>query len=193
LDKALDRDAPQEDLLALLAALRLKTGDAAGAQSLYELGETKLPHSDRWLKGLVKIHLESGDDAKLAPALKRLADLEPDNTTARKKLTQLALSAKDFKAAEDYARRGIHFDVADASSHAALAAALAGQNEYAAAVEEFETALRLDESSADWLAGLARSQIALGKLDQARATVDRLKGLDAKHPALEALQKATEQ
>jgi tetratricopeptide (TPR) repeat protein len=189
LDKALDRQVPHEDVLALLAALKLKT-DTAAAQALYELGDAKLPHSDRWLKGLVKIHLQSGDDAKLAPLLKRLADLEPDNVTARKKLAQLALAAKDFQAAADYARQGIYADVQDGPSHAALAAALAGLGKYKAASEEFETALRLDDSQADWQAGLARSLIALAQLDEARTAIDRLKQLDAKHPDLETLQKA---
>jgi tetratricopeptide (TPR) repeat protein len=190
LDKALDRNAPQEDLLALLAALRLKADDAPAARSLYELGEAKLPHSDRWLKGLVKIHLDAGNDAKLAPLLRRLAELEPDNATARKKLAELALAAKDFKAAADYARHGIYADVADAPAHAAFARALAGLGDHAAAVGEFATALQLDDTQPDWLAGLARSQIALGNLEEARTALERLKRLDAKHPHLDSLQKA---
>ena len=72
LEQALDRQSPQEDLLALLAALRLQAGDTAAAETLYELGDATLPYSDRWVKGLVKIHLQSGDEAKLLPLLKRL-------------------------------------------------------------------------------------------------------------------------
>jgi predicted Zn-dependent protease len=190
LEKALDRESPQEDLLALLAALKLKATDAAAAQSLYELGDAKLPLSDRWLKGLVKIHLQSGDNASLAPLLKRLVELEPDNVPARKKLAELALAAKDYAAAAQYARDGIYADVQDGASHAALASALAGLGKHEPAVEEFETALRLDDSQADWQAGLARSLVALGKLDEARIAIGRLQELDAKHPALESLQKA---
>ena len=193
LEKALDRDAPQEDLLALLAALKLKAADTAAAQSLYELGDAKLPHSDRWLKGLVKIHLQSGDSAKLTPLLKRLVELEPDNHVARKKLAELALAAKDYQSAAELARHGIYADVQDGASHAALAAALAGLGKHEPAVEEFETALRLDDSQADWQAGLTHSLIALGKLDEARTAIARLKELDAKHPALESLQKAAQE
>jgi predicted Zn-dependent protease len=118
--------------------------------------------------------------------------LEPDNVVARKKLAELALAAKDYTAAAEYARYGIYADVQDGPSHASLAFALAGLGKHRAAAEEFETALSLDKSQADWQAGLARSLIAQGKFPKARTAIDRLKDLDAKHPDLESLQKATQ-
>ncbi|MEX2176694.1 MAG: tetratricopeptide repeat protein [Pirellulaceae bacterium] len=144
LEQALDESAPQEDALALLAALRLRAGDKAAAQKLYELGDAKLAHSDRWLKGLVKIHLQSGDAAQLRPLLDRLAEQDPDNVAARKKLAQLSLAAKDFAAAADYATAVIHADVQDAAGHVQLAAALVGQGDRSAAAQEYAVALALD-------------------------------------------------
>ncbi len=190
LEGALDRESPQEDVLALLAALKLQASDNAAAQSLFELGDAKLPQSDRWVKGLVKIHLQAGDDVKLLPVLTRLAELEPENVAVRKKLLQLALAAKDYDRATKLAWQGIYSDVQDAASHAALASALAGQGKHAEAVAEFRTVLKLDEKQADALAGLAQSLLELGKRDEAAAAIDQLKQLDPKHPQLPDLEKA---
>ncbi len=189
LDLALDRQLPHEDVLALLAALKLQTGDIKSAQALYELGDEKLPHSGRWVKGLVKIHLQSGDTNKLLPVLRRLNVLEPDNGPARQKLAELTLAAKDYPAAVALAMRGIHADVEDAASHAVLAAALAGQDKHADAVDEYQVALRLDGSQADWLAALARSLIVLGQNDEARQVVERLRKADRSHAQLPELEK----
>ena len=189
MEKALDKESPQEDLLALLAALKLKANDTAGAQSLYELGDTKLPHSDRWVKGLVKIHLQSGDTIKLLPVLKRLAEFEPVSGTVRQKLAELTLAAKDYSQAAALATRGIHADVEDAASHALLAAALAGQDKHAVAVEEYQVALRLDGDQSDWLAGLAKSLLALDKKDDAREAVERLRKADRDHAQIPELEK----
>ena len=43
LERCLDRGRPQEDLLSLLAGLKLKRGDAAAAAELYELGAANSP------------------------------------------------------------------------------------------------------------------------------------------------------
>jgi tetratricopeptide (TPR) repeat protein len=189
LEPALDKDSPQEDLLALLAALKLQAGDTPAAQALYELGDTKLPHSDRWLKGLVKIHLQAGDSTKLLPLLKRLVELEPDNGAARQKLAELALAVKDYAQAAALATRGIHADVEDAPSHALLAAALAGQAKHAPAVEEYQVALRLNGDQANWLASLATSLLALEMKDLARETIDRLRKAQRDHPQLPDLER----
>jgi Flp pilus assembly protein TadD len=189
LEQALDRQSPQEDLLALLAALRLQAGDMAAARTLYELGDRALPHSDRWVKGLVKIHLQSRDEAKLLPLFKRLYAAEPDNGPVRQKLAELHLAQKDYAAAATLAFGGIHADVEDAASHALLAAALAGQGKHAEAAIEYEVALKLDGAQPSWLAGLAQSLLALDKNDAAREVVQRLRKADQDHPALPDLEK----
>ncbi|MDX1947793.1 MAG: tetratricopeptide repeat protein [Pirellulaceae bacterium] len=189
LEKGLDKSAPQEDLLALLAALKLRGGNSAAALALYELGDAKFPHSDRWVKALAKLHLQAGDDAKLPAVLKRLAVLEPENGAIRKKLAQLAISAQDFAAAEKLAKIAIDLDVHDEQAHALLAAALAGLDKHSAAVEEYTLAIQLDGLQADWRAGLAQSLVKLGKTDAARQALDKLRDLDANHPAIPALEK----
>ncbi len=190
LEQALDREAPHEDVLALLAALKLQAGDTAAAQTLYELGDAKLPHSDRWVKGLVKIHLQSGDIEKLRPVLKRLLALEPENGPVRQKVAGLALVEKDYVRAAELAQRGIHADVEDAASHVLFAAALAGQDKHDEAIEEYQVAVRLDGEQADSLAGLARSLVAQSRKDEARDVVARLRKVAADHPEIRKLEQA---
>jgi tetratricopeptide (TPR) repeat protein len=188
LEQSLDENSPQEDLLALLAALKLKANDTAAALRLYEQGDSKLPHSDRWVKGLVKIHLQSGDSEKLTSVLQRLLVREPDNRVVQQKLAELALTAWDFPRAAALARQTVHTDVEDPAGHALLAAALAGQEKHAAAVEEYETSLKLGGEQAALLAGLARSLIALLKKDDARRVIGRLRELNADDPRLPDLE-----
>jgi tetratricopeptide (TPR) repeat protein len=192
LEKSLDENAPQEDVLALLAALSLKANDTDAAERLYGLGDAKLPHSDRWLKGLVKIHLQSGDNAQLLPLLKRLWQLEPDNGPVRQKLAELALAANDHAFAAELAQRGIHADVEDAASHAQLGQALTALDRHREAAEEYQVALDLDGDKPKWLAGLARSLIATDQRDAAREVVSRLRRAAADHPDLETLEKAVQ-
>src|SRR5262249_45633046 len=105
LEGSLDKSAPREEPLALLAAMKLKAGDSAAAETLYRLGDEHFSASDRWLKGLARIYLNNDDKAKLATVLRRWSELEPDNVTLHKKLAQLAFDAHDFAAARDAATR----------------------------------------------------------------------------------------
>ena len=50
LENCLSRDAPQENLLSLLAGLKLEAGDNAAAAELYELGSQKFPQDIQWLQ-----------------------------------------------------------------------------------------------------------------------------------------------
>ncbi|MCU0880908.1 MAG: tetratricopeptide repeat protein, partial [Pirellulaceae bacterium] len=101
LEPVLDREQPHEEMLALMAAFKLQAKDVQAAESLYALGEAKLPHSDRWTKGLAKIYLQSGDGKRLRPVLKRWLAGEPDNLALRRKLAELALAAKDYAEAAE--------------------------------------------------------------------------------------------
>ncbi len=65
LEKYLDRDAPQENLLALLAGLKLRAEDYSVAAELYELGAKHDPGAARWLKSLAAVYLKAKDTDKL--------------------------------------------------------------------------------------------------------------------------------
>jgi tetratricopeptide (TPR) repeat protein len=187
LEKALNQDTPQEDVLALLGALKLKAEDYAGAESIYVLGEKHFPASDRWAKGLARIYLHDENNEKLPPVLTKLANLEPDSITLRKKLAELANQAKEFAAARDWATQIIHLDLQDAEGHGLLAAAANGMKEFALASEEYKTALELDESHNDWRLGLAESLAGAGKKEEALAAAEALQKKKPDFPGLQKL------
>src|SRR5262249_1181103 len=148
--------SPQEELLALLAALKLKAGDVQAAEELYKLGEERFFASDRWIKGMARIYLQADDAAKLSAVLRRWSEREPDNATLHKKISQLAAAMHDFADAKKSATKAIHLDVHDAEAHALLAAALAGQEQSQAATEEYRTAIQLDDNRPEWKTALAK-------------------------------------
>jgi cellulose synthase operon protein C len=189
LEEALDKAAPNEEVLALLASLRLKGGDEVGAEELYRMGATRFSGGDRWIKGLARIYLHTGEADKLVPVLRQWSELEPDNIAIHKKITQLELARRDFAAAAKWARRALHLDVQDAEVHSLLGAALAGEKKQAAAIAEYEVAIRLDTRQADSYAALAELQIELGRVDDARLVLGRLKELAPDHAKLSELEK----
>ncbi|MGI8977881.1 MAG: tetratricopeptide repeat protein [Pirellulaceae bacterium] len=187
LENGLDETKPQEDLLALLGALKLKAEDFVAAEKLYLMGEKHFPASDRWAKGLARIYLRDEANEKLLPVLTKLANLEPDSITLRKKLAELALAAKDFPQACSWATQIIHLDLQDAEGHALLAAAAVGMKEFGVAGEEYKTALELSPNHNDWRLGLAESLSAAGKKDEARAAAEALLDKEPDYPGLQKL------
>jgi Flp pilus assembly protein TadD len=115
--------------------------------------------------------------------------MEPDNVAVHKKIAQLELAREDFSGAARSARRALHLDVQDAEVHALLGAALAGEKKLAAAIDEFEVAIRLDGQQAGSYAALAELQIGLGRVEDARLVIGRLKELAPEHAKLGELEK----
>jgi len=187
LEKGLDETKPQEDLLALLGALKMKAEDFPAAEKLYLLGEKHFPANDRWAKGLVRIHLHNEENMKLQPVLAKLANLEPDSVMLRKKLAELAMAAKEFTQARSWATQIIHLDLQDAEGHALLAGAAMGMKEHGIASEEYKTALQLAENHNDWRLGLAEALAAAGKKDEARAAAQALQDKEPDYPGLQKL------
>jgi Flp pilus assembly protein TadD len=183
LEKRLNEVRPDEDLLALLAAMKLQSGDA-DAERLHELGEKHFPSADRWLKGLARIYLERQDNDKLPAVLERLAALEPDARSIRKKLAELAIGRADHAAAQRWATALIHLDVRDAEAHAILGAAARGAQDWPLAAEEYETAVSLDGDQPAWRLAWAESLLAANKRDEARKVAEALKEQAADHPGL---------
>jgi tetratricopeptide (TPR) repeat protein len=187
LDESLDKHSPQQDLLGLLAALKLKSQDIAAAEELTRLGADTFPDDDKWLKALARLYLESGQNDKLAGPLERLAEFDPDSLSLRKKLAQLALVKQDFAAAARWANQGLHIDVLDASVHALLAQALAGKGQHADAIEQYETALRLDPRQAAWRFALANAYAEAMQRELAGKALQELLKTDPDFPGANEL------
>jgi predicted Zn-dependent protease len=182
LTACLDERAPDADVLSLLASLRLKGGDAAEAARLYELAAAKWPLESRWHKGLARVYLTAGDDAKLAPVLARLAEMDVDDATVRKKLLQLSLAAGDFAAAIGWAKQSLHADVLDPDVHRMYAEALVGGGRPAEAIEEYEATIQMRPRDNALRLALARACVAAGDKEQARTVLTELLEREAEYP-----------
>lgn len=193
LEKALDRDAPQENVLALLAGLKSDV-DPLAAEELYRLGAAKFPQDDQWSKALARVYLKSGNEEKLFDVLAQLADGDPDNIVMRKKLAQIALKAKHFDAAEHWATEALYVDVQDADAHRMLAEALVGRKEYASAAPEYETAVELEPTSRAMQFELADAYLRAGQKDRARKLLHEILAAEPDFPgAAELLKEAEKQ
>jgi tetratricopeptide (TPR) repeat protein len=181
LEASLDEAAPNEDVLNLLASLRVKAEDHAEAARLYELGAKNFPQDSRWTKGLARVYLVSGDDARLALALARLAEMDADDATVRKKLAQLALAGRDFAAADRWANQANHIDVQDPDIHRMLAEAAIGMSDPASAVEEYGVAIELKPKDPALRLALAKVCLATDRAGEARQALEALLELDPEH------------
>jgi len=190
LTESLDEDAPQENVLALLAGLKLKAEQFDEAARLYRLGDERFPGDDKWVRALGRVYLESKDEKRLAEVLVRLAELDTNDVTVRKKLAQLALSDKDFTAAADWASQTLHVDVMDAEVHAMLAKALLGggkDKDRTRAIEEYELAVQLNPAHLPWRFALADACVQAKQIEKARTVLTELLKRDPNYPGADVL------
>jgi tetratricopeptide (TPR) repeat protein len=183
LEQALDREHPQENLLALLAGLKLRSEDYAGAADLYELGARRDPQGAKWLKSLAAVYLKSGDKKKLVGVLTKLAETDPDDLPVRKKLAQLAVDAGDWAAAARWTREGLHIQVMDVELHSWRGAAFSGLGDAAAAADEHAVAVELNPDDAGLRLALAGSLVKAGKPAEAKMALEALLKHDPDHAA----------
>lgn len=172
--ESLQENAPQQQHLALLAALYVKAEKFADAERLYEIGAKHFPHDDAWPKRLASVHLKTGDDDKLAAVLKRLADLDTDNLAFRQKLAQLALAKKEYPAAERWAMSALQINILEPDMHALRAEALAAQKKHDEAGKEFGYALQINPDQLDWRMALAQAYVDAGKNVEAKLELEKL-------------------
>ncbi|QDU97683.1 tetratricopeptide repeat protein [Lignipirellula cremea] len=192
LEAALQADPPQQNALALLAALRMKARHWAAAEQLYLRGQKSHPHPDRWLKALTALYLRSGEEEKLRGVLTSLAQIQGDSASVALKLAQLSAKRQEYEAARRWSQQAMQIDIQSAEAHALLAGALVGLEKYADAIEEFETALELDPERSDWRFALADACVQAGDKAKAKATLQALLKRDASYPGAEVLLESLE-
>jgi len=178
LEENLNRDSPDENLLNLLAGLRLKAERFVEAAELYELGARQNPAAAAWIRSLAKVYLAERNDVKLAEALTQLAALDADDLPIRKKLAQLAHARGDFAAAGRWAREALHIDVMDVDVHRMLAEAYVGNGAFGPAAEEYEVAVKLDAKDPALQLALAEACLSANREDRARQALERVQKLD---------------
>jgi tetratricopeptide (TPR) repeat protein len=187
LEDALDIQAPQSNLLGLLAGLRLRSENYSEAARLYELGAQREPETLQWSKSLAAVYLKSGEKKKLAGVLVKLAENDADDLVVRKKLAQLALEAGDYATAEQWAYSGIQIDVMDLDLHRWRAEAAVARQQPALAVDEYQVAIELAPDELPLRLGLATTLRDAGRRDEARAATKELLQRDPKYPGADAL------
>jgi tetratricopeptide (TPR) repeat protein len=187
LEGALDRDNPRENVLALLAGLKLKSEDYAAAADLYRLGVQREPHSAKWLKALAAVFLKSGQNEELAEVLAKLAAIDADDLPVRKKLAQLAVAKRDWPAAARWSLEGLYIQVVDVDLHRYRAEAFLGLANPRAAVDEYEAAVELDPEQLTLRLALAESLVKANEPAKARLALEELLKLDTGHAAARQL------
>lgn len=187
LQSVIDPDDPQENVLALLAALRLKAEDYAEAARWYELAARRWPHRTDWTKSLARVYLLSGDEANLRGVLARLAETDGDDVTYRKKLAQMALDRQDYEDAVHWSEQALEIDVLDAEIHRMLAAGHAGCGRYGEAIEEYDVAVELAPDDPSLHFGLADALVQAGQTDRARGVLEKLLEMNPEYPGADVL------
>jgi len=189
LEESVDEESPQENALGLLAGLRLKAGELAEAERLYELGAKEFPASSSWPKSLARVYLKTGDKDKLKQSLSKLAETDYDNVIVCKKLLELSIEAEEFDAAVRWANQSFHINVMDAEVHAMLAQVLSRQEKHGQAVREYETALRLSPERDEWRYPLAESCARAGMNEKATTVLEELLSREPDHAEAKTLLK----
>jgi tetratricopeptide (TPR) repeat protein len=188
LEPALDPEKPNERVIDLLAYLQLKAGKLDEAERLYELARRDDPVHTKWIAGLARVHLRQKNTAKFLADLAMIADNDADDLDVRKALAERHLAAGAPEQAEKWAMECLYIQVYDPVCHVLLADALAAGKKHERAVEEYQTALDLKAKKPnDLKVKMARSLLALGRKDDARATVDAVLKEDPDHPEGKAL------
>ncbi len=189
MEEHLDRGAPDDHLLSLLAGLRFKAEQYPAAEELYRIGAMRNPAADSWQRSLARLYLAQANDVKLAEVLERLAALDMDDLPIRKKLAQLALAAGDYAAAARWGREALHVDVMDVDVHRLLGKAAIGNGDFPAAADEFEVAVQLDGKDVVSQVALAEACVRAGRPDRARQALGRVRELEPGNPRAAALEK----
>lgn len=172
LEGVLDKENPNEGVLALLAGLKLNDKDFAAAESLYQLAEGRSPLDIQWKKSLARVYLMNGDNEKLAKYLEAIASADPDDFTVRKKLQQMANERGDFTSAIKWGKLALHANVADAVVHKALGESYAGAMQFDHAAEEFEVTLSLNPKDNSVRLALGKAYLQLKDPAKARQVLE---------------------
>lgn len=186
-DRAALREEVREEVLDLLAAIYIRKKEYDKAAELYELGRKADPLSKRWVEGLARVYLQSGEDKKLRGVLEELARMDSDNLSVRRKLAEMADKESDPQAARKWALETLYVDVADPEAHRILGRAALAAKDYSLAVRELETARRLKSKSPTLSTDLGEAYLRAGRKEDARTELKRSLERDPADPRAKAL------
>jgi tetratricopeptide (TPR) repeat protein len=187
LEAALDRKQPHAPLLKLLAGLKYRREDYAGAAGLYQLGRERFGGDSEWTKLLSRVYLKSGDNAKLRPLLVALAEQDGDDLTVRKKLLELAAAEKDPQQLARWSKEVLNIDARNLEANRVRGESLAELKQWSAAIAAYEMAVEVAPKQPKLRLELIRVLIEAGNKDKARAALREFTALWPNDPAVKEL------
>ncbi|HEX6042997.1 MAG TPA: aspartyl protease family protein [Pyrinomonadaceae bacterium] len=126
--------------------------------------------------------LRKGDYEQAEKVFRELLNKDAHDVEARLGLSFTLLKQRSLQGAYDNAARVIMTDPLSARGHALLGAAILGAGEFRLSVEEFRTALALNENEAMAVAGLAMVDFYENRLSLAVPALRRAASLDPEEP-----------
>src|SRR5215213_878968 len=133
-----------------------------------------------WNKGYRA--LRKGDYTEAEKIFRDLLSQDAHDNDARLGLSCALLKQRDLQGAYDNAARVLMADPLSARAHALLGSAILGAGEFRLSVEEFKTALALDENEALAVAGLAMVDLYENRLLLALPALRRAASMDPDEP-----------
>jgi tetratricopeptide (TPR) repeat protein len=126
--------------------------------------------------------LKKGDYPTAEKIFRDLLTKEPRDSEARLGLSFALLKQRNLQGAYDNAARVIMIEPLSARAHALMGASILGAGEFRLSVEEFRTALSLDEKEAMAVAGLAMVDFYENRVASCLAGLRRAVNLDPDEP-----------
>lgn len=126
--------------------------------------------------------LKKGDFEEAEKIFRDLLNKDAHDNDARLGLSFTLLKLRNLQGAYDNAARVIMADPLSARAHALLGTAILGAGEFRLSVEEFKTALALDENEALAVAGLAMVDMYENRLPLALPGLRRAAAMDSEEP-----------
>ncbi len=126
--------------------------------------------------------VRKGDFAEAEKIFRDLLHKDAQDIEARLGLSFTLLKQRDLQGAYDNAARVIMLDPLSARAHALLGSAILGAGEFRLSVEEFKTALSLNENEALAVAGLAMVDLYENRLSLAVPQLRKAANIDPDEP-----------
>ena len=126
--------------------------------------------------------LKKGDYVGAEKIFRELLGKDARDTEARLGLSFALLKQRNLQGAYDNAARVIMLDPLSARAHALLGASILGAGEFRLSVEEFRTALSLNDQEALAIAGLAMVDFYENRLPSALAGLRKAVSIDGEEP-----------
>ena len=126
--------------------------------------------------------LRKGDYEQAEKLFRELLTKDPHDVEARLGLSFTQLKQRNLQAAYDNAARVIMQDPLSARAHSLLGAAILGAGEFSLSIEEFRTALTLNDNEALAVAGLAMVEFYENRMPAAIAGLRRAVAMDPEEP-----------